>query len=741
MVLNEKNRFFKLAVTFVSAMAMLSDYGLREAYAACADSGGDNYICSGDAASNTAEYYLDGEPLQVTTESGFGIKTTADDAFNLHSANKGVTFTDEHSSTIIGKDNGIFLRTPDFGYARIKTTGQVIGETAYGIFVGQTTAGLTIDAATVTGGTGGIFGHAHASDAVITTSGIVTGNAGHGIEGSSNIGALSITATAKVLGIGAGSDGINAYIGGGANDLTIKTAAVNGTRYGIYAEHAGSGLVDITTSGAVTGGDTGILVSRTRNSPATINANAAITGTGGWAIDLKDDGHDVINLGPGAVINGSIDFGNGADPVNGNHTNPNDIDTLNALPGFNGVVVFEDNMDKLDTDLESMPEAWSDNIAIIGNTAVAKAVVIDPSGFAASGLFLRSFTGAIFNSIDNSSYAPTDGMSANSFVGTYGFKQRHWASGFGNRQVINASVNMDTALGAGLNLQGAAKSMAGDSAPLYWFSGFGGQQKVDAGDNHVELDHDFAGGMAGAEAGIDGGILGLFGGYGKSYVDIAFDAGSTDVNSIFGGAYWKQDYDAFSLHLALLGGSADHQFQREVTGVTPSTAKGSADGWFISPSATFIAPIKAMPVTTFGSFRASYAGMFLDDYTETGVTTPLEVSDRDIHLLSTRAQLAFPRSFSLEDGSHAYLEILTGLDAHFDLGSDKVTASIAAAGGGGSPAKFSVYLDDEVSGFLGARLTHFDRGGDVSFTLSTELQSTFSGSYEAVGEAKVTLRF
>ncbi len=416
------------------------------------------------------------------------------------------------------------------------------------------------------------------------------------------------------------------------------------------------------------------------------------------------------------------------------------MDTLNALPGFNGVVVFEDNSG-LDTDLESMPEAWSDNITIIGNTAVAKAVVIDPSGFAASGLFLRSFTGAIFNSIDNSSYAPTDGMSANSLAGTYGFKQRHWASGFGNRQVINASVNMDTAPGAGLNLQGVARSMASDSAPLYWFSGFGGQQKVDAGDNHVELDHDFAGGMAGAEASIDGGILGLFGGYGKSDVDIAFDAGSTDVNSIFGGAYWKQDYDAFTLHLALLGGSADHQFRRVAAGVTPSTAKGSADGWFISPSATFIAPIKAMPVTTFGSFRASYAGMFLDDYTETGVTTPLVVSDRDIHLLSTRAQLAFPSSFSLEDGSLAYLEILTGLDAHFDLGSDKVTASIALPGGGGSPAKFSAYLDDEVSGFLGARLSHFDRGGDVSFTLSTELQSTFSGSYEAVGEVKVTLRF
>ncbi|MCP3670622.1 MAG: autotransporter domain-containing protein [Gammaproteobacteria bacterium] len=686
---------------------------------------------------NTSEEDLDGEPLIVTTESGFGIKTALLDAFDLYSGHVGVEFTDEHSSTIIGQDNGIIVEKPDHGFARIKTTGLVIGRTGYGISVGATSTGVTIEAATVTGGSGGILGVADwGSDAKITTSGIVTGNNGHGIEGSSQSGALSITATAKVVGIGTGHDGINASIGEGASDLTIKTAAVTGTRYGIFADHAGSGLVDITTSGAVTGDDIGIRVSRTGiTSHATINANAAITGAGGIAIDLEGDGHDVVNLGPGAVINGSIDFGDGADPVNGNHTNSNDMDTLNALPGWSGTVTFKDN-NHGDSDLQSSPEDWSDNIVMVNNAAVVSAptaVIIDPSGFAASGLFLRSLPGAIFNSIDNSGSMATKWASASSFASTHGLGRRHLTSGFDSRE---QQITATTGSGAGFTAMGASESTLNDSGPLYWAAGFGGYQEVDAWNNHVDLEHDFAGGMAGAEFGLNGDMFGLFGGIGKSDVDIDFDAGSTDVESIFVGAYWKRDFDSYSIHLALLGGSADHEFRRNIAGTTPTTARGSADGWFISPSATFFAPIKAMPISTIGSVRVSYAGMFLDGYTETGVNLPLKVSGRDLHLLSTRAQLAFPMSYSLEGGSHGNFEIRTGLDGHFDIGSDKVTGSVS-----GVPMRFSAGLNDEVSAFLGFRLTNISSDGDLSLSVSGEVQSTFSGGYEVLGEARVMMQF
>ena len=51
------------------------------------------------------------------------------------------------------------------------------------------------------------------------------------------------------------------------------------------------------------------------------------------------------------------------------------------------------------------------------------------------------------------------------------------------------------------------------------------------------------------------------------------------------------------------------------------------------------------------SVRVSYAGLFLDGYTETGVANPLTVNDRDVHILNTRAQINVPYNLAGKDGS------------------------------------------------------------------------------------------
>ncbi|MCP4125728.1 MAG: autotransporter outer membrane beta-barrel domain-containing protein, partial [Gammaproteobacteria bacterium] len=559
-------------------------------------------------------------------------------------------------------------------------------------------------------------------------------------------GALSITSTGVVkggMGIGGTSNEYAAikaghYSNSSTTDLTIDVAEATGKAHGIWALNDGKGKTIITNTGAVTGA-TGITIGmRTNNAAALINSYAPITGTGTggtakpFAIDLQGDGNDVVTLGPGTVINGFIDFGNGNDGKGG--TNVDDIDTLIIAPGLNIVVHFEDASGG-DNALASAPEKVSSNITLInGGTTAVTAIAVDPSGFAASGMFLGSFTGAILNSIDNANTPAADGNASSSFTGLQanGLSQRHWVSGLGGRKEIKtAGVGSFSANGV------ATPPYAEGPGPTYWISGFGGQQEIDADSNNSDLKNNFAGIMAGAESIYDGGIIGVLGGYGASDIDIDSDAGSTETDSAFAGVYWKKDYGTHQVNLALIGGSANQKFRRNITGSTStSTAKGKTDGWFISPSATVTVPITAMPVTTFGSVRVSYAGLFLDDYTETGVATPLDVSDRDVHLLNARAQLTFPHDFENRDGSHSHLEIRAGVDAQYDLDSDKVNGVV-----GGTAIKFSADLDDRVSGFIGTTFTRTNRKGDLAFAISGEVQSTFDDGYQAVAEVRVTKRF
>ncbi len=634
--------------------------------------------------------------LSITTTGA--VEGTTFNGISARNSNIGSTDLTIATAAVTGGRYGIWARHDGTGVLLITTTGTVGGTGYDGIRAvnnNNSSTNLIINTAAVKGGRHGIYTRNNGTGVLlITMTGAVEGTTNNGIYAfNSNIGSTDlIINTAAVKGGRFGIIGNN----NGTGVLSItSTGAVEGTTFsGISASNDGIGTTTITTTGAVTG-DTGIRVgTRTNNSPATINTYAPITGTGGFAIDLRDDGHDVVNLGGGTVITGAIDFGNGNDGMGG--FNPNDIDTLNALPGFNGVVTFADNQG--DSDLQSAPEFVSPNIALIngGLTAVA----VDPSGFAASGVFLGTFTSSIFNSIDNNGAGPESGVSTHQGPGAYEY-------GSGKR---------------------------------YWISGLGGYQEVDGGAGYADLDHHFGGVMIGMENGFAtdtfGGTAGFFGGYAVSDIAIQYGAGGTDVDTVFGGAYLKQDYGSWRIHLAFVGGSADHEFSRVVGGAPSTTALGKADGWFISPSATIIAPLNLFAVPVEASVRASYAGLFLDGYTETGTAFPLSVADRNVHLFNTRAQLALPHYIANEDGSHSHFELRAGVDARFDAGSDNVIAAV-----GGTSINFQAALDDAVSGFVGATMSRTSADGGFTFTLSGEMQSTFDGGYQATGEAKAVFRF
>ena len=296
-------------------------YG-RRAYAQCAPSGpAGTYSCSGSA---TATQSLSPSPssaaLVVTTTPGFGITTTAGDAFDLSTtaSGTGLSFTDANGSMIAGSGYGINAANLGGGDLTITTTGSVSGGvlqtvTASGIQAKNYGAGLTISSAGVIGTNYGITALNEGVGALsITATGAVAGNYNSGIAAKNYGTSLTISAGAVVggnYGVASGAKGDGVYAlnrGSGAlsittsgpvagagsgiearnygTSLTISAAgAVSGGKFGVYAVNQGSGALSITTTGQVSGGARGIVARNygTSLSISAAGASGAVVGIGG----------------------------------------------------------------------------------------------------------------------------------------------------------------------------------------------------------------------------------------------------------------------------------------------------------------------------------------------------------------------------------------------------------------------------------------------------------------------------
>ena len=186
---------------------------------------------------------------------------------------------DTHSATITGQVDGIRAFNAGGTIAlSITSTGEVVGNTGFGIYVGGPRGtGITVSAASVSGGTTGIFANNHGSGAVtVISSGDVTGANGRGIDARSYGSGVSVS-SAAVSGTYDGIAAVNLFSGAtyvtatgtvsatigngifarnastGTSSLNISTAAVSGGYTGIYAENYGSGEIVVTATGGVVG--------------------------------------------------------------------------------------------------------------------------------------------------------------------------------------------------------------------------------------------------------------------------------------------------------------------------------------------------------------------------------------------------------------------------------------------------------------------------------------------------------
>ncbi len=567
---------------------------------------------------------------------------------------------------------------------------------------GNITAQIGIDAGTSNG------------DTLVVSSGDITSSASDAIEASTGTGNVSVQSSGNLT--SEGGIGIDVRVDGGAGNITVASdGTITADDAAIEADHGGTGTINITVAGSVTG-STGILAeNRILNAAATINSSATINGTDGFAIDLQDDGNDIVNLNGGSAIFGAIDFGNGNDGAGG--SNPNDIDTLNVGPGVNAVLTFADTggTGQGDSNLESAPENITGNVVLLedGTTAVA----VDPTGFATAQTFLNSITTSIFNAIDGI-----------------------WQAGDDAADQQSAGFSLQ---GDGTQFTPVSHTNAAGTGHRFWGSAFGGGRDQEGSGTTANVDHVFGGLILGVE-GIQAGEFraGVFAGGGHSQFDVAFDAQKIEIATGFGGVYARQDWETHWLRAVVTGGFANHDSERRVANANIGgfeTASADYDGYFIAPALTAgarlgeIVPDQAL----WGSVRVHYAGMFLDGYTESGVDAPLTVDDRDIHILGGRAQLAAPYEQLGADGAVFRFEGRVGVDAQFNVGGSDVETTVA-----GLPLNFTATFDDEiVSGFVGGSLARTSEDGSGFFKASTEVHFASDGSYELRGNLNAVWNF
>jgi uncharacterized protein with beta-barrel porin domain len=296
-------------------MAAAVGYG-RRAYAACVNTGGSTYECSGV---NVTQQAINANNATVFTDPGFSVTTAAAGAITI-TGDGALSYTDVNASPLTApsaaalyvRSGGNYAATP--GSVTINTNGVLTGG-IYGVDARNFgTGALTVTVNGNVTGTGtfspGIFALNYGTGLSVTTGAGTTVRGGRfGISATNRgTGALTITANGDVT--GTSIRGIFAFNSAAGTGLSVTTAAgktVSGGTYGIFADNRGSGALIINANGTVTGSSgQGIYA---RNSAAgtglSVTTGAGAVSGGRYGIYARNSGTGALSINANGNVTGT----------------------------------------------------------------------------------------------------------------------------------------------------------------------------------------------------------------------------------------------------------------------------------------------------------------------------------------------------------------------------------------------------------------------------------------------------
>ncbi|CEJ14645.1 Extracellular serine protease precursor [bacterium YEK0313] len=210
-----------------------------------------------------------------------GLVAGANDAGINVVNNPGANHLTIEAAAVTGGLAGILARNNGHGDTSVTATGDVVGTAQRGldVYSNSSAGGLTVHAASVTGGIDGIFvENRGAGTTLVTASGSVIGAQLHGIAATNG----------QFL---ANPDGTFGGLGSGpAGDLSVRAAAVSGGVTGILAANGGSGATYVTATGLVNGGSGEGISALNGPAAGKLSIDAAAVSGGGTGILARNSG-------------------------------------------------------------------------------------------------------------------------------------------------------------------------------------------------------------------------------------------------------------------------------------------------------------------------------------------------------------------------------------------------------------------------------------------------------------------
>jgi hypothetical protein len=580
----------------------------------------------------------------------------------------GVDAQIENSGTIRTLNVGGFGIYSIGADARINNSGDIStsGGSAYSIYSTGPNALIDNSGSITTSGSNGYGIRSTGPNARIDNSGDITTLGGIGLGIYSDGADTRIDNSGDISTSGNTAHGINAT-GSDAridNRGNITTSGSNANAIlssGANARITNSG--DITTKGNAAFGIAATGQNATVTNSGKITANLNV-----WAIRISQ-ANGTLNLLAGSAIQGGIQF---SDPGTA---------TLNIGPGQNTALTFT-----------GLPGAINSNgapMAVQGSLVA----VVDPTGFSAEDEMLADLTRAIAGAVDGRLNAARFGyVPLNSSVTAY-VEPEAPATTFG---------------------YGAGSGTSASHASGFWAAGIGSYRNQDADGVDVGFDTALGGLLVGYDAQVSSGTrVGGFLGASTSRFETDANSQEIDADSYYGGVYAGFTDESYFLDLSLTGGVSQQSSDRTVANNLVEGgiehAEADYDGVFVSPSATIGTTYAMSGGTLIPTFRARYAGLFLDSYDESGSAADLSVDDRDVNVFDFRAQLAYALAAKPVDNGSVHTAFRFGADATF-ADNDNVEVALL-----GEALNFSVSGDDTLRGFAGFDVSYSADGGSSYF--------------------------
>ena len=436
------------------------------------------------------------------------------------------------------------------------------------------------------------------------------------------------------------------------------------------------GLIESTTSHGV------VFDSSGRSDEILTNAGTIRAAAGFNAIEITDSmTGSTVNLLAGSVLEGGIFFGS-----------PDDI--LNIGTGLNLFLDYDDTLENVDSEVPFIHD--------VPNTIV---YTVDPSGFAQSQSFVNTTSGAIHQVVRSEIPRDIDASGGNgdSSTATYGLTM----------------------------------GSADDELGRVWMSGFGGVQEQDGSGATTGGDQNYGGFVFGRSILKTDTSYGGFAGASYSHLGVDNDTHEIDAQSVFAGLYGAKDFDGTLVSMSSVLGITSFDWEREVANnLVPGgleTARADYNGLFTSSSLTASRMLNERTQISAGGY---YAGLYVEDYSESGSAANLNVSDRNVHVASLRAEAKFTAVEKETDTGIFKAQVWTGVDGTFNLGDGDVNVSI-----NGLPLQFAAsFKDPTVSRFVGLGFTHTPHNSSWSAKATVEHYGSHAFS-NILGSFELTKQF